>query len=264
MPELLTARLSASTQILGTAVGIRPQVRSALKAIRGKPREQRVIFLDPESGVLDTRDAHARSWHDTFVEAGYSGISLEHLTTFYRVCPQQLISLALGIPAYQSEWRRIVELHKRIYESNYVPSLRPFPGVRRLLRAMKGEGLRRVALTSARSVDACELLHRGGIADLIDDVVASPDLASWPGAELLIRGLRRQRAEARNAVLIGDTPYHSLAAVRSDVRCVALLSGGWSESALYPALAVYTDPSHLAERFAESPLASGNWRLDLM
>lgn len=261
MPELVTAPISA-TQVTGT--GMRPEVLSALKAIPRKPRARRVVFLDPESGLLDTREAHARSWHEAFVAAGYPGITVDQLRTFYRMCPQRLVSLALGVPAYQSEWRRIVEIHSRIYESVHVPALRPFPGVRRLLQAMKGEGLRRVALTTSRSVDACELLHRGDIADLIDDVVAAPELGSWPAPELLLHGLRRHRSEARNAILLGDTPYHSIAAARSDVRCVALLSGGWSESALYPALAVYADPWQLAERFAESPFAARNWSLRLM
>jgi phosphoglycolate phosphatase-like HAD superfamily hydrolase len=223
-----------------------------------------MVILDPESGLLDTRDAFARSWHDAFREAGYPSISLEQLQALYGAGAERLVSLSLGIPAYQSEWRRIVDIHSRIFQQVYVPGLRPFPGVRRLLQSMKDDELRRVIATTLSHDATCELLHRADVAELVDEVICAPDLRSKPHPDLHLLALRRLQTGPRHALVLGDTPYHAIAATRADIDCVAFLTGGWSESALFPAIAFYADPWQLAERFAESPLAAQNWRTRLM
>jgi phosphoglycolate phosphatase-like HAD superfamily hydrolase len=256
-------RVSAPSSRLATPSRAFPAVQTS-RLTWEPPTVKRMVLLDPESGLLDTREAVAHSWHDAFQEAGYPSISLEQLRSLYGAGAERLVSLALGIPAYQSEWRRIVDIHSRIFRDKYVPKLSPFPGVRRLLQSMKEDGLRRIIATPASPETTSELLNRAGVTDLIDDVVCAPSVRSKPHPDLHILALRQFRADRKQAVVLGDTPYHAIAAARAELDCVAFLTGGWSESALFPSIAFYEDPSHLAERYSDSPLAAHNWRSRVM
>jgi phosphoglycolate phosphatase-like HAD superfamily hydrolase len=52
--------------------------------------------------------------------------------------------------------------------------------------------------------------------------------------------------------MIGDTPYDVEAASRAGVRIVALRCGGWDDSALRGAAAIYDAPADLLQRYDES------------
>jgi phosphoglycolate phosphatase-like HAD superfamily hydrolase len=67
--------------------------------------------------------------------------------------------------------------------------------------------------------------------------------------------LGRARADARDAIMIGDTPYDIEAAARAGVRVIAFRCGGWRDEDLRGAMAVYDGPWDLLEQLDDSPLA---------
>jgi phosphoglycolate phosphatase-like HAD superfamily hydrolase len=56
--------------------------------------------------------------------------------------------------------------------------------------------------------------------------------------------------------MIGDTPYDVEAAARAGVRAIAFRCGGWKDSDLKPAVALYDGPWDLLARLDESPVAN--------
>lgn len=55
--------------------------------------------------------------------------------------------------------------------------------------------------------------------------------------------------------MIGDTPYDVEAAGKARVRIIALRTGGWLDSDLHGALAVFEDPADLLAHYESTPLA---------
>ncbi len=55
--------------------------------------------------------------------------------------------------------------------------------------------------------------------------------------------------------MLGDTPYDIEAAHKAGIRTVALRCGGWTDTDLRGAVAVYADPADLLAHLAESPFA---------
>jgi phosphoglycolate phosphatase-like HAD superfamily hydrolase len=58
--------------------------------------------------------------------------------------------------------------------------------------------------------------------------------------------------------MIGDTPYDIQAATAADVRCIAFRCGGWNDTDLTGAVAIYDGPWELLARFDDSLLAASD------
>ncbi len=66
--------------------------------------------------------------------------------------------------------------------------------------------------------------------------------------------LRKTGVPAEQVMMLGDTPYDVEAAARAGIRLIALRTGGWSDSDLHGAVAIYDDPRDLLEHYEASPL----------
>ena len=56
-------------------------------------------------------------------------------------------------------------------------------------------------------------------------------------------------------LMIGDTAYDIEAAKKVQISTIAFRSGGWSDSDLAQAIAIYDGPADLLEHYDDSPLA---------
>jgi len=226
--------------------------------LNGTARAHCVALLDLDGTLLDSNAAHASAWHDAITAAGYPPVPLDKLRALIGVGADKLLRFALGVDRRDSEWRRITALRRRIFRETYLDTLRPFPGVRALLRALRDAGWLPVIATSASSAEVDGLLRRTGVGDLVTDVVsASHYMPSKPDPDIFELALRRVRCERESARVLGDTPYDLMAAARARLRSVALRCGGWSDSALAQADAIFDDPLDLLKRFDASPFAGG-------
>jgi phosphoglycolate phosphatase-like HAD superfamily hydrolase len=69
--------------------------------------------------------------------------------------------------------------------------------------------------------------------------------------------VRKAGRPPHEVVMLGDTPYDVKACTAAGVDCIALRCGGWADSDLAGAVAVFADPAELLARYAESPLGPG-------
>ena len=100
------------------------------------------------------------------------------------------------------------------------------------------------------------LLDVAGVAHLVDRAASSDDAGrSKPDPDIVHAALRQSGSQARDAIMIGDTPYDVKAATQAGVGLIALRSGGWwVDEKLAGAMAIYDDPADLLARIAHSPL----------
>ena len=77
------------------------------------------------------------------------------------------------------------------------------------------------------------------------------DIREWASTSRWIA-----RCAPGEAVLLGDTPYDVLAAMRAGVGAVALRSGGHPDRALSRALAIYDDAADLLAHYESSIFAA--------
>jgi HAD superfamily hydrolase (TIGR01509 family) len=154
-----------------------------------------------------------------------------------------------------SFWR----IHRKIGMSgglftNQLLRIRPLPGARELLNWLSQAGVPWAIATSGRMETAAVNLASLGVdPDLIPVVTRDQVKYAKPDPDLFLAAAERLSAPIETAVVVGDSIWDMLAAIRCRALGVGLLSGGYGPDELRQsgAFRVYEDPADLLSRIDE-------------
>ena len=222
----------------------------------GSSRKVRGVLLDVDGTLIDSNDAHAECWRDTLREFGRE-VPYETVRPLIGMGGDKILPRLLGVEADSETGERASERRAEIFRERYVPRLRTTRGAKALVRRLRDDGFRLVIATSAKEEEMEVMLRQVGLDDLVPQRTTSDDAdSSKPDPDIVKAALGKARLDAREALMLGDTPYDVEAATRAGVGTVALRCGGWGDDALRGALATYDDPAHLLRELTASPFAS--------
>jgi HAD superfamily hydrolase (TIGR01509 family) len=216
------------------------------------------VLLDVDGTLVDSNDAHAEAWVKAFAEAGID-IAFTAVRPLIGMGGDKLMPSVSGLSEDSPQGERIATRRGEIFSREYLPTLRPFRDADRLVAALKARDLTAVVASSAQKDELRRLLAIAGVDTLVDGAASSDDAEdSKPDPDILVSALRKTKASAHQAIMIGDTPYDVEAAERAGIRTIAFRCGGWDDHALRGAIAIYDGPWDLLGKLDESPLAAGN------
>ena len=214
---------------------------------------QGVIF-DIDGTLVDSNDAHAQSWVDTFAEAGY-GVPFNVVRPLIGMGADKLLPKTIGVKHDSEEGKKLLARRSEIFQEKYLPRLKPLPGSRTLVLRVRAEGLKPIVATSAKDAELEGLLQAAGVNDLMEEKATSSDAKrSKPDPDIVEAAIEESGIDKENLIMIGDTPYDVEAATRAGVKCIAFRSGGWSDDKLNGAIAIYDGPADLLAHYDASPL----------
>jgi HAD superfamily hydrolase (TIGR01509 family) len=217
----------------------------------------RAVIFDVDGTLIDSVDLHAACWVEALahfgVEADFADVRAaigkggDQLLPGF-VPPDRLERDEEAMEAFRSE----------LFKRDYLPRVRPFPGVRALFERLREDGKEAVLASSAKEDEVARFAEIADIADLIGTSTSSDDAErSKPFPDIFQAALGKiAPLTAAEAVVVGDTPYDAEAARAAGIACVGVLCGGFSEESLRSAgcVAVYRDPQDLLDRYDGSPL----------
>jgi len=214
----------------------------------------RGVLLDIDGTLVDSNDAHARAWVEALKRSGHD-VSFEQVRPLIGMGADNLLPRVAGVKKDSPEGQSISKAWSEIFESEYMPRLKPFPGSAELVRHMRDRGLKLVIATSAEEDMLQPLLRIAGIEGLIEEKTTSADAKnSKPDPDIVGGALRKIGLPAQEVVMLGDMPYDIEAARKLGVGTIALRCGGWNDPDLKGAIAIYDDPADLLAHYDESPL----------
>jgi HAD superfamily hydrolase (TIGR01509 family) len=210
-------------------------------------------LLDVDGTLVDSNDAHAHAWVKALAEAGVRA----EFATVRRLIGKggdKLLPEVSGIAADSSKGKAISKRRGEIFQIEYLPELKPFPGAKELLARMTKVGLKLVVASSSKKDELKGLLRVCGADQYIEASTSSDDAEnSKPDPDIVHAALERLGQPPEKVVLLGDTPYDVEASLKAGIRVVALRCGGWGDADLKGAIRIYDDPADLLARFDESP-----------
>jgi HAD superfamily hydrolase (TIGR01509 family) len=215
----------------------------------------RGILLDIDGTLIDSNDHHARCWVEALEHFGIPA-SFHQIRWLVGMGGDKLLPLVSGIRKDTKKGKEITEYRTGLFQKKYLPKVRPFPGVRKLVQRFLDDGLATIVATSAAEEELKGFLEVAGILDLIEEKASSSDAKhSKPDPDIIKAALRRGELKPSEAIMLGDTPYDVEAAKKAKVPVIALRCGGWYTADLKGALAIYDDPADLLKRYNRSPVA---------
>lgn len=212
---------------------------------------QGVIF-DIDGTLVDSNDAHAQSWVDTFAKAGYD-VPFDIVRPLIGMGADKLLPKTIGVSHESAEGKKLIERRSGIFRENFLPRLRPFPGTRALVQRVRSDGLKPVVATSAKEGELKGLLKAAQVEDLMEEKATASD-RSKPDPDIVEAAIRESGIAPANLVMIGDTPYDIEAATRAGVRAIGFRCGGWADATLKGAIEIYDGPADLLARYDSSLL----------
>lgn len=216
----------------------------------------KAILFDVDGTLVDSNDAHAHAWVTAFAEARIR-VEFQKVRCAIGMGGDKLMPAVADIQADSPQGQRISERRSEIFKADYLPHLRPFRDAGALVSAIQARGLATVAASSAKRDELEALLKIADALSLLDDSASGDDAEeSKPEPDIVHAALNKIGASAADALMIGDTPYDVEAAARAGVRTIAFRCGGWNDSELKAAIAIYDGPWDLLGRLDESPAAS--------
>ncbi len=164
----------------------------------------------------------------------------------------------LGISKDSPEGKKMEQRRSEIFQQRYLPKVQAFPHTREFLQHMHDQGLKLVVATSSKQEELDKLLNIIGphVSDLFTQETTSSDAPqSKPDPEVMDVALQKSGSKPDEVIMIGDTAFDIEAASKAGIKTIALRCGGWSDSDLKGAIAIYDDPADLLAHYDESPLA---------
>jgi HAD superfamily hydrolase (TIGR01509 family) len=216
--------------------------------VTSEPR--RAVLFDVDGTLVDSSYLHTVAWWEAFRSQGHD-VAMTDIHRCIGMGSDQLVEALLDKPSDD-----VVEAHTDYYAPR-LRALRPFPDAARLLRRTHEAGLVVILATSASGKEASHLRAALDSDDVIDHMTTSEDAENAkPEADILSAAMEAADVQAENCVFVGDSVWDIKACLRVDMPCIALLSGGISETELTSAgaVAVYRDPAHLLEEFDDAVL----------
>ena len=216
------------------------------------------VLLDIDGTLLDSNDAHARSWADTLSRFGFD-ITFERVRPLIGKGSDKLLPELTGLDPEGDRGKQLTEERRELFLRECLPHLRPTRGARELVQRLRDDGYRLVVATSSSGEELDQLLRQARVDDLIERATSSSDAeSSKPDPDIICAALNKGKLRAQEAVMLGDTPYDIEAAGRAGLPAIALRCGGWwRDTALAGAVAIYDDPAALLATIDSSPLAAG-------
>jgi len=148
---------------------------------------------------------------------------------------------------------RLRQFHAAAY-LRHASAVRPLPGARELLAWLTGAGIPWAIATSGRMETAAVNLAALGIDPARTPVVTRDQVKyAKPDPDLFLAAAERLQTPIEHAVVIGDSIWDMLAAVRCRALGVGLMCGGYGTEELQKAGAfrVYEDPADMLKHIDE-------------
>ncbi|HEX9310386.1 MAG TPA: HAD family hydrolase [Gemmatimonadaceae bacterium] len=210
------------------------------------------VIFDIDGTLVDSNDAHARSWVDTFAEAGYD-VPFDVVRPLIGMGGDKLLPKTIGKSRDSEEGKKLVKRRSEIFRERYLPHLRPLKGARDLVLRVRSDGLKAVVATSAKEEELKGLLKAAQVDDLMEEEATASDAdRSKPDPDIVHAAIEQSGVSSEYLVMIGDTPYDIEAASKAHVRTIAFRSGGWKDDALKGAVEIYNGPDDLLAHYESS------------
>lgn len=216
------------------------------------------VLLDVDGTLVLSNDAHAQSWVEAFAAYGYN-FAFGQLRPLIGMGGDKIIPML--VPDLEGEvgvGKEISERRKTLVLEKFVSQLKAAKGARKLVKKIQESGFKIAVASSATEQELTALLKAANVEDLIQIATTSSESEnSKPDSDIVEAALKKIDLPPNDTVMLGDTPYDIEAGHKAGVGVIAVRCGGFSDTDLQGAIAIYDDPADLLQHYDESPLGCG-------
>jgi HAD superfamily hydrolase (TIGR01549 family) len=211
-------------------------------------------ILDIDGTLVDTNYQHALAWYEAFRQAGIE-LPVWRIHRHIGMGGDQMVGALTDEGFEEAHGDEVRDAEKALYLAA-MRSVSAFRGAAALIDTLRRRGHEVVLASSAKSQEVDFYLDLLDARPRIDGWTTSAAVESTKPEPDLVRAAL-DKVGAKDAVMVGDTPYDVEAAKRAKVPTIAVRTGGFSDDELRAAGAacVFDSLEDLLEHLDDTPLA---------
>lgn len=177
----------------------------------------KAAIIDLDGTLVDSNDLHAEAWQKTFLHYGRE-VPYRELRQQIGKGGDQYLPVFWSAAELRKVGAEMEEFRGKLFRSEYLERVRPFPKVKELLERLRDDG-KRIALASSGNADEVEhYVNLAGLGGLVEARTTKSDVEhSKPSPDVFTSALHLLQVQADEAIVIGDT--HSMCKQRRRSNC---------------------------------------------
>jgi beta-phosphoglucomutase len=205
------------------------------------------VIFDMDGVLIDSYDAHFRSWRKLAKERGRREYTEEEFAWgFGRTSREVIVEQWGGDRLSDNEIAAIADRKEALWRESLTDDFPAMPGAVELIESLQRAGVRVGVGSSGPPENVRIVLERLGVADTIDAVVTGADVTRGkPDPQVFQLVAERLRVKLESAVVIEDAPVGIQAARAAGMKAIGVASTGRTREELRAADRVVSKLSEL-------------------
>jgi HAD superfamily hydrolase (TIGR01509 family) len=185
-------------------------------------QSQKAILWDMDGVIIDSSAFHFAAWQETFAKRGRKFTKVNFIKLF-GARNDFIIGDIMGQELPGGDVKIIVQEKEKSYRRKAAGSLKPFPGVVRLLNAVKKGNFKLGLVSSAPEENISLVVRELNLEGMFDCIVFGQEVAeSKPSPQIYLLAARKLGVTPSDCLAIEDSPLGVKAAKTAGMKCLAI------------------------------------------
>ena len=186
-----------------------------------KPTNLQAVLWDMDGVIVDTFDAHYRSWQQTFDELSQP-FDLEMFRKTFGMNNRLILTTIFERDLTESFIQRVSDHKEELFRQSIKGTAQLLPGVREWLKHFSEMGIKQAVASSAPQANIDALLDELGIRAYFQAEAAGATLKGKPDPAVFLLAAKLLKVEPAHCLVIEDAVAGVEAARRAGMSCIAV------------------------------------------
>ena len=185
-------------------------------------QSKKTILWDMDGVISDSYSFHFAAWQETFAKRSME-LTKRDFTQLFGATNDFIIRRIMGRELPERDVKSIVQEKEEAFRRQATGHIKPFPGVVRLLNALKKGNFRLGLVSSAPRENIDLTLTELDLAEIFNCIVYGQEVSeSKPSPQIYLLAAEKLQATPNDCVVIEDSPLGVKAAKTAGMKCVAV------------------------------------------
>jgi len=185
-------------------------------------QSKKTILWDMDGVIADSYSFHFAAWQETFAKGGIK-FTKEAFTKLFGTRNDFIIGSIMGRELPEGDVKTMVQEKEDNFRRKAIGNIKPFPGVVRLLHAIKKGNFKIGLVSSAPKENIDLILSELNLKGIFDCIVFGQEVSeSKPSPQIYLLAAKKLEVTPNDCVVIEDSPLGVKAAKTGGMKCLAI------------------------------------------